>query len=152
MAGDLRRGWRSFLAFDLLCKLVSVAVFAPLSAWFLRAVLLWSGDQAVSNYDLVSFFFSIQGLLLVVVWATGGFAVLFFELGGLVLLAIGIQRDRPLSATRALKVRVDADRIPVVAVQLFCVRFLKARHRFRGEQHADFLDPDRKPRLGHESS
>ena len=103
IAADLRTGWRAFVAFDLLCKLISVAIYAPLSAWFLRAILQWSGDPVVSNFDLISFFFSWQGILLVVVWATVGFAILFLELGGLTLLAIVIRRGEPASAVRTLR-------------------------------------------------
>ena len=99
----MRTGCRAFVAFDLLCKLISLAFFLPLSAWILGAVLHWSGDQVVSNFDLISFFFSLQGLLLVVAWATGGFAVLFFELGGLALLAVGVQRGESVSAVRTLQ-------------------------------------------------
>ena len=104
IAADLMSGWRAFGAYDLLCKLISLAIFAPLSTWVLRAMLQWSGDQVVSNFDLVSFFLSPQGLLLIVVWATGSILVLFLELGGLTLLAIGVQTGKHVSVPRTLQI------------------------------------------------
>ena len=102
IAADLRGGWRALLVFDLLCKLLMVAVSAPLSAWFIGAILRASGDHAVSNTDLLGFFLSPSGLVLIVVSATTGFALLFFELG-LALIAIGIRQGKSVSALRTLQ-------------------------------------------------
>ncbi len=100
---DTRAGWSGLLVFELLFKLVYLAVFAPLAAWLLRTILQWSGDQVVSNHDLIAFFLSLPGVVFVAVWATAGFAVLFFELGGLTLLAIGSRRGQVVSAVRMLR-------------------------------------------------
>ena len=100
---DVRAGWRGFVAFDLLCKVISFALFAPLSAWLLRTILHGGGNMVVSNIELVSFFSSWRGLLFVAVWATSGFAVLFFELGGLVLIAVGVRHGEAVSTPAVLR-------------------------------------------------
>ena len=105
MAGTRPRrgaGWSALVRYDGLCKLLSAAGVAPISAWFLAAILRWSGDEAVSNSDLLLFFLSPQGILLIVVSATVTFAVLFVELGGLTLIAIGAGRGTRISVTRTL--------------------------------------------------
>ncbi|NLE38703.1 MAG: hypothetical protein GX621_11820, partial [Pirellulaceae bacterium] len=100
---DLRAGWRSFVAFDLLCKVISFALFAPLSAWLLRAILHGGGKMVVSNLELVSFFASWRGLLFIAVWATGGIAAWCFELGGLVLISLGVRQGETVSTSAALR-------------------------------------------------
>ncbi len=100
---EFRAGWRTFAIFEILFKLFLVSFYAPLSAWFLNAVLRSTGDVAVSNFDLISFFASPQGLLLATTFGVAGFALLFVELGGLMLIAISINRDEPISAFGTLR-------------------------------------------------
>lgn len=98
-----RADWRSFLIYEALCWLLSVLVFSPISAMFLREILRWSGDNAVSNYDLLSFFMSPTGLFLIAVTGTASFALLFIELGGLAIIAVGVRNGAPVSALRTLQ-------------------------------------------------
>ncbi len=95
-------GWSAFVRYEGLCKLLSAVGVAPISAWFLASILRWSGDEAVSNFDLLSFFLSPQGILLIVVSAIVSFVVLFVELGGLTLIAIGTGRGTRVSVIRTL--------------------------------------------------
>ncbi len=98
----LKASWRPIVAFDLSIRLLMIAVFAPLSAWFLRTILYWSGDVVVSNLDLVSFFLSPAGLSLIFASATVGFTVVLFEFGGLVLLVLGARQEGNVSVVRVL--------------------------------------------------
>ena len=107
LASDFRTGWRTFAAFDALYKLLMFAVYTPISAWFFNSILASTGNAAVSNYDLTSFFLSPQGLLLVIVLSTVSFVLLFFETGGLVLIAAGIAQGKRMSATRTLQFLVS---------------------------------------------
>ena len=68
----------------MLFKLLTIAVYAPIAAWFFKTILRTSGNPAVSNFDLVSFFLSAPGLALVVTFVVASFVLLFFELGGLI--------------------------------------------------------------------
>lgn len=98
----LRDGWRPLLFFDLLWKLLSLAFLVPVSALFLSSILRWSGDKAISNFDLAAFFLSPQGILLIVVTATLSFAVVFFELGGLAMISLGALQGKRVTAVRTL--------------------------------------------------
>lgn len=80
------------LGYELLCKLVSLIFLAPASALVIRGLIAWSGNAAISNFDLVGFFLSPQGVLLVITVATFGFAITFFEIGGLALTGLLIQK------------------------------------------------------------
>ncbi len=88
----LRRGLPQFAGFELLFRLLGLAVFIPSTAWLTSRLIAWSGSGAVSNYDLASFFLSLKGLCYLIVEVTIGFALAFFEFGGLTALAISLQR------------------------------------------------------------
>src|SRR6478735_9068717 len=90
----LRRGLLQFAGFELLFRLLGLAVFIPSTAWLTSRLIAWSGNGAVSNYELVGFFLSFKGLCYLIVVATIGFALGFFEFGGLVALAISLQRRK----------------------------------------------------------
>jgi glycerophosphoryl diester phosphodiesterase len=88
----LRRGWSQFAGFELMFRLLGLAVFIPLTAWLTSRLISWSGSGAVSNYDLAGFFLSFKGLCYLTIVVTIGFALAFFEFGGLTALAISLQR------------------------------------------------------------
>lgn len=99
-ASILRRGLLQFAGFELLFRLLGLAVFVPSTAWITSRLIAWSGSGAVSNYDLASFFLSFKGLCYLVVVATLGFALAFFEFGGLAALAIALQRRERVRTTQ----------------------------------------------------
>jgi len=90
----LARHHRSaFLGYELLYRLLAAALFTPLVAWTSARLIALSGSGAVSNYDLAGFLLSPTGLLFLTTVATLGFALSFFEFGGLFALAIAGERD-----------------------------------------------------------
>ncbi len=103
MLSTLRRGLGSIFAFEVLCKLLTAIIMTPLAAWLLATLIAWSGNGAVSNYDLVSFFLSPQGLLFGTAAATLAFAIFFFELGGLVALWISLRSEGELQPVLVLQ-------------------------------------------------
>ena len=90
----LRRGLPQFAGFELLFRLLGLAVFIPSTAWLTSRLIAWSGSGAVSNYDLAGFFLSFKGLCYLIAVVTIGFALAFFEFGGLTALAISLQRRK----------------------------------------------------------
>lgn len=102
-AVTLQVAWKPLVTFEIMCKIAAVAVFTPISAWTLSAILAWSGSDAVSNYDLAAFFLSFKGVLLIALTATLTFAVLFFEIGGVIMISLAAMNGRNLSAYQLIK-------------------------------------------------
>ena len=46
---DLGQGWRALVSYGLVCKFLTYAALAPLSAAFLNLLIRSSGDPAVST-------------------------------------------------------------------------------------------------------
>lgn len=88
----LRRGLPQFAGFELMFRLLGLAIFIPLTAWLTARLIQWSGSGAVSNYDLADFFLSFKGLCYVTAVTSIAFALAFFEFGGLTALAISLHR------------------------------------------------------------
>lgn len=99
----LRRGFSQFLGFELFFRVLAVVVFAPLTAWLAARIIAWSGETAISNYDLAGFLMSPKGLLYLLVIATLTFALVFFELGGLTALGIALQREDKIRLPQLLR-------------------------------------------------
>ena len=93
VAQIVRRGLPQFIGFELFLRVIALAIFTPLTAWLSARLIAWSGDGAISNYDIAGFLISINGLLYLTAVVSIAFALLFFEFGGLVALAIGLQRS-----------------------------------------------------------
>jgi len=88
----LKEGFPQFLGFEVLLRILTVVIFAPLSAWLATRLIAWSGNGAISNYDLAGFFLSVNGFLYLTVVVTIAFTLVFFEFAGLVSLAISLLR------------------------------------------------------------
>lgn len=93
----VRRGLPQFIGFEVLLRTAGLVLFTPATAWLTTALIEWSGDGAVSNYDLAGFFLSARGAVYLTVVVSITFALLFFEFGGLTALAIALQRERKLT-------------------------------------------------------
>jgi glycerophosphoryl diester phosphodiesterase len=98
----LRRGLAQFAGFELMFRLLGLAVFIPLTAWLTTRLIGWSGSGAVSNYDLAGFFLSFKGFCYLTVVVTIAFALAFFEFGGLTALAIALHRRERIRLARVL--------------------------------------------------
>lgn len=96
----LRAGFAQLAVFEAIFKLVSIVLFAPLSALFLAKLLAWSGNHAVSNYELAAFFLSPWGASLIVAGATLAFAIFYLEQTGLILIALARQDGQSVSVYR----------------------------------------------------
>ncbi|MGW8266633.1 MAG: glycerophosphodiester phosphodiesterase family protein [Longimicrobiales bacterium] len=92
---------RPLILFQLAFALVTGALLSPALAWLLDQLIRSSGDYAISNYDLVSFFLSFKGLAFLAGSAATALAILYLELTG--LLMITADPDRPIRALPALR-------------------------------------------------
>lgn len=88
----VRMGLLQFIGFELMLRAIALVVFTPLVAWLMARLIAWSGDDAISNYDLAGFFLSAKGFVFLTAFVSVGYTLLFFEFGGLTALAIALQR------------------------------------------------------------
>lgn len=87
ITADLRRDWRTALRFHVLLRLAGFAVAAPLLTLALRALVAFSGDRVVSNYDIAAFLLTPGGGLFAAGAAVIGVAFMLVELAGLTHIA-----------------------------------------------------------------
>ncbi len=88
----LRRGLSQFVGFELLYRIAAVVIFTPLVAWVASRLIGLSGSGVISNYDIAGFFLSLPGQLYLAVVVSLGFALTFFEFGGLIALTLAVHR------------------------------------------------------------
>ena len=67
VAEIVRQGLPQFIGFELMLRAVGLAAFTPLTAWLMASLIAWSGDGAISNYDLAGFFLSFKGMVYLMV-------------------------------------------------------------------------------------
>ncbi|MHC4399601.1 MAG: glycerophosphodiester phosphodiesterase family protein [Planctomycetota bacterium] len=118
--GDFRHAFPQLLAYDVLFKILALALLTPLSAWLLSTLIAASGRLAVSNEDILAFAMSVAGLVTIVVMAAVGLVMTFAEEGGLFVIGAGVRSGRPRHSMEALRHVVR--RMPV----LLGLAFLKA--------------------------
>jgi glycerophosphoryl diester phosphodiesterase len=92
---------RLLILFQLAFALVAGALFSPALAWLLGQLIRSSGDYAISNYDLFSFFLSPKGLSFLVGSGATALALFYLELSGLLLITA--DPTRPIRALPALR-------------------------------------------------
>jgi len=92
---------RPLVLFQLAFVLVTGALLSPTLAWLLEQLIRSTGDYAISNYDLVSFFLSFKGLIFLAGSAATALALLYVELTGLLLITA--DPERPVRALPALR-------------------------------------------------
>lgn len=92
---------RRVVWFRLAFVLLSGAVLSPALAWLLEQLIRSTGDYAISNYDLVSFFLSVKGVLFLALGASTASALLYLEFTGLLLICAS--QDRPASSLTVLQ-------------------------------------------------
>jgi glycerophosphoryl diester phosphodiesterase len=93
--------WRTLVGFQIVSGLVLTLVFTPLVHLFLQELVRAAGDSAVTNYDLVSFFFSVRGTLFLGVAGLAGLLSFRVQQAALLLLTAEYQSG-PLTALRGV--------------------------------------------------
>lgn len=92
----------TLLAYEVLFRMLSWILLAPLSAWVITGFIATTGSVAVNDYNLAEFLFSTPGLTALV--AGGGvlLALLHIEQAGLFYLAWAALRKQKLGSLPAL--------------------------------------------------
>ncbi len=102
------RSVRSALVYDLLYKAVGATLLAPLGAWVLQRLINTSGAVSVTNEAIAGFLVSLPGLAFVLLTAALGLTSFYAELAGLMHIAAGAGRGRPVSWRDALATALAA--------------------------------------------
>ena len=99
----LRAGLPQFVGFEILFRLLGAVLFTPLIAWLTTRLIELSGSGAISNYDIASYLLSLHGQLYLAIVVSLGFALTFFEFGGLLALALAIHRGAKVNLPLLLR-------------------------------------------------
>ena len=83
---DLRHGVLQFVAFDLLFKVVAIAIVTPIATWLVTRLISTSGQLSLSNDQILSFALSPVGLLALLFASTVTFTLGFAEQSGIVVM------------------------------------------------------------------
>src|SRR5271166_4398983 len=93
---DFMRSRRALFVYEVLFKLATVWVVAPVVAVLLAAILATAGHVAVSNLDILDFLVTPTGLIYAALVGTFATALLLFEQAGvMVLVAVDRTVERP---------------------------------------------------------
>jgi len=105
----LRHYARPFLSFGILFTLFVLWFAGPAVAWLIRQLYRTSGDSAVSNADILSFFFTPLGMAVVVLAGVAMLAEVSARRAGFVVIAagaVGSEAGAGLFALRAILKRL----------------------------------------------
>ena len=100
--GDFVHSLPQLVGYEMLFKILAIAVLAPLSAFLLTALISSTGRVAVSNEAILTFILSPTGMLTVILMGTVSVAILFAEQAGLLLIGAHRLSQRTLHTMPAL--------------------------------------------------
>jgi glycerophosphoryl diester phosphodiesterase len=99
----LREEFKAILGFEIWFSLIYFLAFAPFTAWFLDRLLATSGQLAVSNEDIATFFLSPSGILFIYLNLIFFIGLTYFEQVGLMLISMTAVYDRVISVSNVLR-------------------------------------------------
>lgn len=102
------RSLRSALVYDLVYKLLGVALLAPVAAFVLNQLILGSGGVTITNDAIARFALSVPGLIFVLLTVTFTLTSVYAEQAGLMHIASGASRGRPAGWVDALATAIHA--------------------------------------------
>jgi glycerophosphoryl diester phosphodiesterase len=102
VCADFYRSLPQLIGYEVLFKILAVALLAPLSAFLLATLLSSTGRVAVSNEEIIAFVLSPVGILTVIVMGTVSVAIVFAEQAGLLLIGAHRLTHRTLHTMPAI--------------------------------------------------
>jgi glycerophosphoryl diester phosphodiesterase len=103
MAGEnLRKEFKAIVGFEIWFTLIYILVLAPFSVWLLDRLLATSGQLAVSNEDIITFFLSLRGVLFILLNLTFFIGLAYLEQVGLMIISMAAVHDRVISVSNVL--------------------------------------------------
>ena len=98
----LRVTLKPAIAFEIWFTLIFVVSFAPASAWLMNQLVASSGQYAVSDHDLLAFFASFSGIVVLLLSVGFVLAFWFAEQVGLLIILVQATRGRNVSVSSVL--------------------------------------------------
>ena len=99
---NLRSVFKPAAAFEIWSSLLFVVSFTPATAWLMNQLVLRSGQYAISDNDLVTFFTSVDGILFLFLGIGFVLAFWFAEQTGLLIIVVRAAREGNVSVSRVL--------------------------------------------------
>jgi hypothetical protein len=92
--GDFSRAWPKLVATDLTYKAAAFVILAPLSAVILQLLLRFSGQEALSDQDILYFALKPLGWVTLIVVGSIVVGIVALELAALMLIGFGATEGR----------------------------------------------------------
>jgi len=99
---NLRAVLKPAIAFEVWFTLIFLVSFAPASGWLMNRLVASSGQYAVSDHDLISFFLSSHGIFFLLFNVGFVLAFWFAEQVGLLIIVVNATSGRKASVSVAL--------------------------------------------------
>jgi glycerophosphoryl diester phosphodiesterase len=99
---NLRAVFRPAIGFEIWFTLIFVISFIPASAWLINWLVASTGQYAFSDNDLLAFFASFRGILLLLFSVGFVLAFWFAEQVGLLIILVKAARGRNVSVSNAV--------------------------------------------------
>ena len=99
---NLRRSAKPVIHFEFWFALIYAVGLTPLTAWLLNRLVVTSGQFAVSNQDLITFFLSVRGVIFVLLSISFVISFGFMEQVGLLIISMAAVKDRRVSVSAVL--------------------------------------------------
>ena len=100
--GDFARTWPKLVATDLLYKATAFVILAPLSAVVLQLFLRLSGEEALSDQDILYFALKPLGWVTLIVMGSVVVGIFAMELAALMLIGFAATQDQEVGVVAAL--------------------------------------------------
>lgn len=97
-----QRAWKPLVVTDLAYKVLAFVVLTPLSALLLRVLIRLSGQQALSDQDILFFFLRPVGWLTLIVAGAIVVGLVAMELAALMVIGFGVTENRQVGVIEAL--------------------------------------------------
>jgi glycerophosphoryl diester phosphodiesterase len=98
----LRYVLKPAIAFDIWSTLIFMVSFVPASGWVLNRLVAASGQFAVTDNDLVTFFLSTQGIFFLILSVSFVLAFWFAEQAGLLIISLSAAFEKKISVSLVL--------------------------------------------------
>jgi glycerophosphoryl diester phosphodiesterase len=100
---DFSKNLSTLLIFDIFFKIITTAIFGPVSAWIFNRLVASSGAWVIGNEQIISFVLSPVGMAAVIISGALALAIIFAEQAGIILIASRFNAGQKITAYQAFR-------------------------------------------------